>query len=74
MPLGWSHRSGEPRREHPSLTTFRLGLTVAGLILFGYGIHVDVEWLRWAGIGLFAIVVALRFWPHRTPSHRDDDV
>jgi protein-S-isoprenylcysteine O-methyltransferase Ste14 len=59
-------RHGKPGSEHPWLTTVRLGLTVAGLILFGYGVHADVEWLRWVGIAFFAIVVALRFWPSRS--------
>jgi protein-S-isoprenylcysteine O-methyltransferase Ste14 len=71
MALFGPQRSGLPRTEHPWLTTLRLGLTVAGLILFGYGVHADVEWLRWVGIALFAVVVALRFWPHRSASGRD---
>jgi hypothetical protein len=51
-----------PRKEAPWLTQLRLGLTLAGLIVWGYGAHNDVEWLRWVGIGFLALVVLLRFW------------
>ncbi|HEY7234159.1 MAG TPA: hypothetical protein VH539_08405 [Gemmatimonadaceae bacterium] len=43
------------------LTQAKLGLAVAGLILWGYGARVDVEWLRWAGIGFLAAAAILRF-------------
>ena len=59
------------RRESPGLTTVRLGLTAAGLILWGYGAHADVEWLRWVGIGVFAVVVALQFWPRPSDDSSD---
>jgi hypothetical protein len=50
------------RPEAPGLTRVRLGLTVAGIILWGYGAHAEVAWLRWTGIGLFAATVVLGFW------------
>ena len=43
------------------LTQLKLGLAVAGLILWGYGARVDVEWLRWTGIVLLATAAVLRF-------------
>jgi hypothetical protein len=43
------------------LTQAKLGLAVAGLILWGYGARVDVEWLRWTGIGFLAAAAILRF-------------
>jgi len=44
------------------LTQLKLGLALAGLILFGYGVRTDVTWLRWAGVGFLAGAVVLRFW------------
>jgi hypothetical protein len=43
------------------LTQAKLGLAVAGLILWGYGARVDVDWLRWVGIGFLAAAAILRF-------------
>ena len=43
------------------LTQAKLGLALAGLILWGYGARVDVDWLRWVGIGLLAVAAILRF-------------
>ena len=43
------------------LTQAKLGLAVAGLILWGYGARVDVNWLRWVGIGFLAAAAILRF-------------
>ncbi|HKW12471.1 MAG TPA: hypothetical protein VJO33_18935 [Gemmatimonadaceae bacterium] len=43
------------------LTQAKLGLAVAGLILWGYGARVDVSWLRWVGIGFLAAAAILRF-------------
>jgi hypothetical protein len=42
------------------LTQLKLGLAVAGVILWGYGARADVEWLRWAGIGFLAASVVVR--------------
>jgi hypothetical protein len=43
------------------LTQLKLGLIVAGLIVWGYAARADIAWLRWVGIGFFAVAVALRF-------------
>lgn len=72
MAFGFGGSGFRARREAPYVTTLRLGLTLAGLILFGYGVHAEVEWLRWMGIALFVIVVVLRFWPHGPPPNADD--
>ena len=61
------------RREAPGLTMVRLGLMTAGLILWGYGAHADVDWLRLLGIGVFIVVVALRFWPGGSREPHDPD-
>jgi hypothetical protein len=44
-----------------ALTQLKLGLVVIGLILFGYGLRVDHERLRWIGIAFLAAAAALRF-------------
>lgn len=51
----------------------RLGLTVSGLIVWGYGAHADVEWLRLVGIGLFVVVILLRYWPGRSTDVHDSN-
>jgi protein-S-isoprenylcysteine O-methyltransferase Ste14 len=48
------------------LTQLKLGLTLAGLILWGYGVRTDVEWMRWTGIVLLALAAVLRFWGPRS--------
>jgi hypothetical protein len=66
-----------PRRPHfdqaPGITRLRLGLAAAGLVLWGYGVRADINWLRWVGIGYFAVAVALRFWGRRPPADKDDE-
>lgn len=47
------------------LTHLKLGLAVAGVILWGYGVRVEQSWLRWVGIGFLAAAAALRFWGRR---------
>ena len=44
-----------------ALSHVKLGLAVAGIILFGYGIRADHEGLRWGGIAFLALAVVLRF-------------
>jgi hypothetical protein len=43
------------------LTTVKLLLGVVGLLLFGYGVRVDSTRIRWGGIAVVAVAVALRF-------------
>jgi hypothetical protein len=49
------------RRMISALSHVKLGLLAAGLILWGYGVRADVEWLRWAGIAFMAAAAILRF-------------
>ena len=44
-----------------ALSHVKLGLLAAGLILWGYGVRADIEWLQWSGIALIAVAAALRF-------------
>jgi hypothetical protein len=39
----------------------RLLLGAVGLLVFGYGVRVESSAVRWAGIGLIAVALALRF-------------
>ena len=52
------------------LTQLKVGLTLIGLILFGYGVRADVERLRWTGIGFFAVAAVLRFVGPRSSRRR----
>ena len=54
------------------LTQAKLGLALAGLILFGYGARSDIEWLRWVGIGFLAAAAVLRFVGPRSSRHGPD--
>ena len=53
-----------------ALTQLKLGLAVAGLILWGYGVRVDVNWLRWTGIGFLAAAAIMRFIGPRSSRRR----
>ena len=44
------------------LTTARLGLLLAGIVLFIYSMRVGVEWARLLAIGLLVLAVAIRFY------------
>lgn len=66
------------RDEKTWVTRLRAGLMLSGLIVWGYGAHVDVEWLRLTGIALFAITFIIGAWSARTsrrhyPSTPGDD-
>jgi hypothetical protein len=43
------------------LLVIRLVLGAVGLLAFGYGVRVESSAVRWAGIGLIAVALALRF-------------
>lgn len=43
------------------LSQAKLGIALAGLILWGYGARVEVPWMRWTGIALLAVAAVLRF-------------
>lgn len=51
----------------------RLGLALTGLVLFGYGAHADVSWLRWTGICFLGASLLARFLPGGRASRRDAD-
>ena len=52
-----------------TLTQLKLGLAVAGLILWGYGVRADVDSLRWTGIAFLAAAAILRFVGPRSSRH-----
>jgi hypothetical protein len=58
-----------------ALTQLKLGLAVAGLMLWGYGVRADVNSLRWTGIAFLAAAAVLRFIGPRSSRHsrRDDN-
>jgi hypothetical protein len=64
-------RSRRLRTEPSWLTQLKLGLAIAGIILWGYGARADIEWLRWTGIGFLAASVLVRVLFRRF-SHSDD--
>jgi hypothetical protein len=43
------------------LTTARLALLLAGIVLFIYSMRAGVEWARLVAIGLLVIAVVIRF-------------
>ena len=45
-----------------SRTTIKIALALAGIVLFGAGIRLNQDGLRWAGLGLVAVAWFLRFW------------
>ena len=49
------------------LLQVRLALSLIGVILFGYGVRVDDQRLRWLGIGFLAVSLLLRLWRGRRP-------
>lgn len=65
-------RARRLRAEPSWLTQLKLGLAIAGIILWGYGARADVEWLRWTGIGFLAASVVVRMISRRL-SHSNDE-
>ena len=49
------------------ITTAKLALTFAALVLIAWGMRTDQSALRLAGIGLLIAAVLLRFIPKRPP-------
>lgn len=45
-----------------SRTTIKITLALSGIVLFGAGIRLNQEGLRWAGLALVAVAWFLRFW------------
>jgi len=48
------------------VSQLKLGLALAGLILWGYGVRAEINWLRWVGIGFLAAAAVMRFWKPRS--------
>lgn len=46
---------------------------LSGLILWGYGVHVDVESLRLAGIAVFVVTFLIGAWSARTARRHYND-
>ena len=44
-----------------NLTRYKLALALMAAILFGYGVRVDDENVRWAGVALLFCAFLLRF-------------
>ena len=59
-----SHQSDAPastvRRVSPMVAA-KLALAVAGVVVWGLGVRMSSEMLRWTGIGLLALAFLLRF-------------
>lgn len=49
------------------LSQVKIGLAIAGLVLFGYGARTDDPRLRWLGIAFLAVAFLLRFVRRRRP-------
>ncbi len=43
----------------------RIALTLTAIAVWGYGLRYDDSRMRFAGMAILAVVVALRFVPHR---------
>ena len=48
-------------------SAIKLALAVIGLILFGWGIRVDVELYRWIGMGFVVAAWLMRFASRKPP-------
>ena len=46
----------------------QLALAIIAVIVWGYGVRVDDERLRWIGIGCFAAAFVLRLFKRREPT------
>ena len=54
-----------------ALTTIKISLALAGILLFLLSIKIELPALRWAGIACVAVAWMLRF--RKPPAHRPDD-
>lgn len=55
-----------------SLSHLKLGLAFVGVVLFGYGVRVDHEPLRWIGIGFLAGAALVRLLERRRKRDRTE--
>jgi hypothetical protein len=51
-----------------SRTTIKLVFALAGIVLFGVGIRLEMNQLRWIGLGLVAVAWFMRFWKPKAES------
>ena len=65
-------RARRLRAEPSWLTQLKLGLALAGVVLWAYGAREDIEWLSWTGIGFLAVSVLVRLWFRRWAETADD--
>ena len=56
-----------------AVSHLKLGLATAGVILFGYGVRVESNWMRWTGIGFLAAAAIMRFWRRKAPPRDEHD-
>lgn len=49
-------------------TTIKLAFALGGLLLFGAGIRLGNDVLRWAGLGAVGVAWVLRFWKPKPPA------
>lgn len=56
-----------------TLTKAKLGLTIIGLILFGYGVRMDDGTMRLIAIGFVAAASLMRFVKPRPPETPPDE-
>jgi hypothetical protein len=54
-------------------TTFQIAFLVMGLIIWGYGQHVEDEKIRLIGIAFFAVATVLRFFRRSETRHQYED-
>ena len=47
------------------LTWLKLALFLVGVVVLGYGMRVDDEFIRWVGIAFLAVAVAMRLLNRR---------
>ena len=55
------------------LTVAKIALAVFGLLVFGYGVRVDSQTIRWVGIAFVAAAALLRFLRPRRGSAPESD-
>lgn len=66
-------RARKLRAEPSWLTQLKLGLAIAGVVVWAYGAREDIEWLRWTGIAFLAISVLVRLWFRRRAEAAEDE-
>jgi hypothetical protein len=55
------------------LAQVKLIVALLGIAVFGYGIRIDSEVVRWIGIGLVALAWVMRFVRRKAPAQLPDE-